>query len=143
VRGVPMLSKWVLFCAVTLLIASLIMCGGSGESQSPTGLSPGDRLTDLSQGEAVEVCDWMASLYGGYGRTITCDGGAENVGPTDQASCAVQFTQFKSIDPSCSATVGDFQACQQWQVQNFCVATPGAVPQACMSLANSSQCSPG
>jgi hypothetical protein len=124
-----------------MLAAMLIGCS----SQSGSGkLDPGMLLVSLSQDQATQLCDWMANLYGGYGSSVTCDGGSSDFGgqlsgPTDQMSCTAQFVVFKTQFASCQETVGRLQTCLQSQVQNHCSAVPGTLSPAC-TITSSAQC---
>ncbi len=119
----------------------LVMCGGQAATRS---LSPQVLMVKLSPDEAKQLCDWLAGLYGGYGKAVACDGGSEGDGPTDQASCVSGYMQAEAKYPTCPVTVGQFQACQQWRMQNMCVAypPPSSPPDGC-AIISSSLCSTG
>jgi hypothetical protein len=84
---------WVLPAALSMGSVFFLAC-----SSSATGaLAPQALLTSLSEGQATQLCDWLASQFGGYGHSIGCDGGsgggATGLGPMSQATCTQQLTQ--------------------------------------------------
>jgi hypothetical protein len=117
-----------------MLIATclLISCGGT----TSAALDKSKREVALSEDEAKQVCDQIATLFGGYGQSVACDGGAPaRVGPSSQAKCISEFPQAKQAHPDCPATVQQVEACLQWML----MCSPMPAPDAC-SVVMSSQC---
>ena len=85
----------------------------SSSSGSRSGLDESMQLTAATPAQHLQFCDWNATLYNGYGHSITkqCgDGGSFTgtiSGPASQADCAAI-----RIDPSCTATVGQLEDCE-------------------------------
>jgi len=124
----------------------LLAACGSGVSQ-PVELNPNARAASLSAGEQALLCDWIAQQFGGYGHTISCDGGETSLaGPQDQATCVSQYMQgFSQPDArfaACTATVGQVQSCLQWTFQNACGGSAGSAPSAC-AVTQGPACSSG
>jgi hypothetical protein len=116
----------------------LVMCGGQSSGDN---LEPQESLVRLSSDESAQLCDWLAGLYGGYGKSVSCDGGSGGLnGPQDQASCVQQWPQGAKMYANCPLTVQEFEACMQWEVDNACVASPGTPP-AAYAILMSAQCS--
>ena len=99
-----------------LAIAALVLvvgsgsCGGGDGGGTPAATSGVDRSkvwSGLTTAEKGTVCDWVASLYGGYGKTIDCHNG-QTVGSTaNQQAC------IDSVPSTCAATVGDVEDCSK------------------------------
>jgi hypothetical protein len=109
--------------------------GACSSSSSGPNIDANQALAALSTGDQGRLCDWEAQQYGGYGKTVSCGGGlvAPQRAPTDQASC-VGALPPSSASVYCHATVGQFEACVKWKVQNGCgTADP---PMDCVALRN-------
>jgi hypothetical protein len=119
-----------------IVIASLAFgTGACSSSSSGPNLDSNEALTALSSGDQGRLCDWEAQQYGGYGKTVSCGTGlvAPLRGPTDQASC-VSALRPSSTSAFCQVTVGQFETCARWRVQNGCgTADP---PFDCVALRN-------
>ena len=65
----------------------LVGCGsGSGAPGAPSNVPPDDTLGQLSASQQASLCDYLANVQGGYGRSMTCPGGDTQT--TDQSQCA-------------------------------------------------------
>ncbi len=103
--------------------------GGTSTSR----LNQSKRFTTLSQPERAEMCDWVASLYGGYGQSkapATCE---KNVtiskkAPRDQAECV---KQLDFLPQTCEATVGEVEDCLVAIDANPCAMMGKDPPAAC------------
>jgi hypothetical protein len=86
--------------------------GGDSGGIGASGLDKGKKLTELTDDERKQLCDWKAQKYGGYGQNMTCKypEGEELViyGEREQLTC-VTMLPFEGQD--CTATVGDVEAC--------------------------------
>jgi hypothetical protein len=97
-------------------------------SSSKPNLDPAKSVANLSGDDQKALCDWIANLYGGYGRFVACpEAGADTTlsGPQNQADCVKQFSQVALVTPNCPATVGRIQSCQQWYASNACTFAAG------------------
>lgn len=110
---------------------SAVACSSSS---SGPNIASSETLTALSPGDQGRLCDWEAQQYGGYGKVVACGGlVAAQRGPTDKASC-VSALPASSAATYCQVTVGQFENCVQWKVQNGCgTADP---PGDCTALRN-------
>jgi hypothetical protein len=79
--------------------------GGDGSGDPGTTLTDSKKLSDLSDAEQGALCDWVANVYGGYGKSVTCSNG------TNSSSEASRQVCLSRNIASCSATVGDVKAC--------------------------------
>lgn len=86
----------------------------AGDSGSASGLDPAKRVVDLSSAERAQICDWNASLVGGYGVTFTCDGGSMSSAP-DQAACVAGIPAA-----DCEATVAEYENCARRIAADAC-----------------------
>jgi hypothetical protein len=117
--------------ARAVLIASLpwlfSACGGDEPS---SGLPPGALLRDLSDTDSRKLCDWAASLFGGYNVRMACPDGSSLYSRPSQQACvdAVVRTEV------CMATVADAEACSRWIVQRACAGPTKAVPATCLKV---------
>ena len=98
------------------LAAALFACGGGGDDDNSgddddnggggdSGLSTGAIVTDLSDDDLVELCDWNIDELGGEGHETECgDGLTATVGSS--AECVSSFE-----NKDCALTVGEFEDC--------------------------------
>jgi hypothetical protein len=84
--------------------------GGSGVGETDSGVGETEAIANLTDAEKSQICDWVASLYGGYGNSMTCPDGTPVVGPSTQAVCLAQATSIRS---GCSATVAQEESCMK------------------------------
>jgi hypothetical protein len=115
------------------LMACLAGACSSSSSFSPN-VDSSKALTSLSASDQGRLCDWEAQQYGGYGKVMSCGGlVAGQRAPADQASC-VSALPPSSASMYCPVTVGQFENCVHWKVQNGCgTADP---PTDCAALRN-------
>jgi hypothetical protein len=123
--------------SVALLLPMLLLAGcGSGlppalpDPGPDAGLdgSSSTLLVSLTPSDLAGLCDWTAGRVGGYGRRRVC-GGLTLTAPANQMTCV---TGFGSVQPSCTATVADFEGCVNAAIDGPC--TAGAIPAACFFL---------
>lgn len=108
---------------ILAVVAIAVGCGGSeasdgsdsgadshpgGDTTGPSGLDSDESLASLDASQRAALCDWIASLFGGYAKEQHCSDGSEAGSFLSQDSC-VNDAIFK--DGSC--TVGDFEKCEQ------------------------------
>ena len=82
----------------------------SGLGETASGVGGTEAIANLTDEEKTQICDWVASLYGGYGRSMTCPDGTPVIGPSTQADCLAQATSIRS---GCAATVAQEESCMQ------------------------------
>lgn len=76
-----------------------------------------NKLDALTTSEVSTFCDCAASLEGGYGHVVTCDGGSVLKTAADRAACVASTAKIKS---SCAITVADSLGCaSDLQACNF------------------------
>jgi len=80
---------------------------GSGGTVSDSGVDGTKVVSALTMDEKGKICDWFASLVGGYGMTNTCGMGSFYP-PDTKDNCVSQFA-------SCAATVSDLEGCTKAQ----------------------------
>jgi hypothetical protein len=85
--------------------------GGSTPSAT-SGVAGNKTLGTLTDADKKAICDWTASLYGGYGKTIACGnvGGFELTiyAPESQAECLAEGAQMPK---TCQVTVAQSETC--------------------------------
>lgn len=115
-------------------VLPLAMCGGKSDTSS----DPKTPAANLSSDQLKSLCDWQASLFGGYGQSFGCDAGGIDPGfshydsaPSDQASCVANLSNQYRM---CPTTLEQVQACLQWSVNNFCASTIPMQPPGCVTF---------
>lgn len=113
---------------MSLCLLALSGCSGDGGNTGSAGPQPPDSLSlnSLTNAQRAAVCDWVAELWGGYGKAVSC-GSSTLSDPVSQADCVAQF-------PDCSATVGEMKACNQALYSAQCDVFTSGFPQECTSL---------
>jgi len=94
--------------------------GAAGSSaEAPPDIPSSTLLSDLDETQQGALCDWHASVFGGYGHSVQCGMGTV-VFSTDQAACiSMTFPGFCK-----KATVGDFDACVTAEIPGHgCIVT--------------------
>lgn len=101
--------KWIVVAG--LLYAGLATaCGGDDGS----GVSGSKTLVSLSDSEAMDVCDYAVDVAGAADRTVDCGGGATvHIGPGSVSVCVMGIQAIKTVSPSCTATVDNFESCAE------------------------------
>jgi hypothetical protein len=107
-------------CAV-LLAGVALACSHSPPQVGPTsGVDPGDAdspryLTDLTQSEREQLCDWTAAIGGGYDASVPCEGGLVVSGFPNQQACLDAF-----LGACSSVTVTEWEQCRDVTVSDPC-----------------------
>jgi hypothetical protein len=109
--------------SLTLIVVAglglLVGCGGgSGTAGAPSNVPPGDTLGQLSASQQASLCDYVANVQGGYGRSTTCPAGDTQTTDQSQSYCLANFTQVAFICPT--LTAGDAEACAAACGTNLC-----------------------
>jgi hypothetical protein len=112
-------------CRVTLCLLVLAMatgaCGGGagttgdGGTATPSqtsGVTGSKTVGSLTAADKQKICDWTASLYGGYGGKVVCDDGSGMIvtipGPASLTEC---LAQAAAVPATCTATVVQAETC--------------------------------
>jgi hypothetical protein len=92
--------------------------GGSGNGDGGTtpkttsGVTGSKTISSLTAADKQKICDWTASLYGGYGGQVVCDDGSGSVltitGPASLTEC---LAEAAAIPSTCTATVSQAEIC--------------------------------
>ena len=103
--------------AVLFVVAALAAGCGSGSagntgdggtaSGNTSGVTGSKKLPQLTDADRKAICDWTASLYGGYGKSMAC-GSLTVYAPANQAECLAEAALVPS---TCQATVAQSEAC--------------------------------
>jgi hypothetical protein len=125
--------------ALTGLIDPCSSTSGAPDS-SPATLDSSQKLVALTDAERGALCDWYAQRAGGYGRTIPCEASGVPMVIDDRATCIIDFDLQASEHPSCPTTVGQYQACAEFFLANWCAGSPPTPPPDCATFQN--QCFP-
>jgi hypothetical protein len=80
--------------------------GSGGGNNPPPDIDPSTLVSDLSDSQKAELCDWSVELRGGYGVVVDCGGQIMESTYMSQAQClAAEF------HGQCDLTVGQWEAC--------------------------------
>jgi hypothetical protein len=85
-----------------------------------SGVDPGDdanprHLTDLTESERQQLCDWTAAIGGGYDASFVCESGLEVSSFMNQQACLDAF-----LGACGSVTVTDWEQCRDKVVSDPC-----------------------
>ncbi len=81
-----------------------------------SGLDQDKKVVDLNDGERRQLCDWTASIQGGYGVIRQCDGGSVPSAPNQQA-CVDGVPEA-----NCDLTVAEYETCAVRFATDACTA---------------------
>lgn len=84
--------------------------GDGGGDGVPSQLNANELILSLDESELAIVCDAIADLYGGYGRTIECGEDLSLRAAASQQECVDDQSE---IPDGCEATVGDTIGCME------------------------------
>jgi hypothetical protein len=99
--------KWIV--AAGFLYAGLAAACGGGDS-----VSGNKTLVSLSDSEANDVCENAVAVFGPTDRVVDCGGGVTvSVGVGPVADCVSGIKAIKTVAPSCTATVDNFETCAE------------------------------
>jgi hypothetical protein len=113
-------TSWLVAFSLFIVAASAGACGGpssngdgGGTTPAQTSGVPGNKtISSITAADKQKICDWTASLYGGYGGKVVCDDGSgmtvEVTGPASLAEC---LAQAAAIPSTCTATVSQAETC--------------------------------
>ena len=97
----------------------LVGCGsGSGAPGAPSDVPRGDTLGQLSPSQQASLCDYLANVQGGYGRSVTCPAGDMQDTDPSQAACLQSAPVAAAACPT--LTVGDAEDCAAASGTNLC-----------------------
>lgn len=86
--------------------------GGDSGGIGASGLDKGKKLTELTDDERKQLCDWKAQKYGGYGKNTTCTyPEGEEITINGEFSQQLCVFDLPSEGEDCTVTVGDAEAC--------------------------------
>src|SRR3954465_3949188 len=93
---------------LSLLVTSCSSDSDDGGDSTPgaSGVAGNKKLSELNADDIGKLCDWGASLYGGYGMEVTCDDGSTSRTQSSREACTAD-ADFAT----CHATVSQFEAC--------------------------------
>jgi hypothetical protein len=104
----------ILISAFCLILAVTF----AGCSDGSSSIDPKKKLAELTAAEQKSVCDEIASLQGGYGRSVTCSDGHQETTNSNQAECLSGFGVLAQACPD--LTVGDAVDCSKAQGEDLC-----------------------
>ncbi len=84
------------------------------------GIPGNKKVGDLNADDIVKMCDWGASLFGGYGMEVTCDDGSTSKSEESREACVAG----EGFPPSCQATVSQAEACAR-KLHDLCLSGLG------------------
>ena len=113
---------------IALLAASSLTLPACGEESGVNGNKP---LSTLTADERRRLCDWGASLYGGYGKTTVCVDGSTQVRTNASREDCLSEGDASGF-ASCAATVSQLEACGR-AIHHACTAG-GDSAEACQPI---------
>lgn len=81
--------------------------GASGPGGAIPDIDPDTLVTDLTDEQKAELCDWWVGLFGGYGMVTQCPVGSVATFPSQELCVTVGFTFGIQ-----TVTVGALEACE-------------------------------
>jgi len=81
-------------------------------------------VMDLTLRERQALCDWMAAVGGGYGKSTFCDGGLIVTNQANQDQCIAEY-----LGGCWSLQVGDFIACRKKEAADLCALSLYSAPE--------------
>jgi len=88
-----------------VLVSVVAACGGGGGGPTSSGVDPTKPVVGLTADEVMTMCSWSVDAQGGAGYVSDCGDGFTITTQT-VAECVTSFEAA-----TCSATVGDIEAC--------------------------------
>lgn len=109
------LRMWIEPGMVAALAVALVTVGCASSSSKVNG---DDQLvTDVTDDERRQICDWLVSQGSGYGSSYDC-GGRDFRLPASRDACVAGL---EAIDPAvCHGTVGDYKECIGQNITRHC-----------------------
>lgn len=111
------------------LVLSTFLAGCGGDDDEPPASSPVEGtkpMSALTTAEKTELCDWGASLFGGYGKTRTCSKDSHSYAAASREACLEDNSLAE-----CDVTVDQFERCAR-ALHDRCLA--GLFSDACEPL---------
>ena len=112
--------------AIAIGAAILSGCSSSSSTASAgaSGVVGSKKLVDLTDAEKKQLCDWQASMNGGYGHVTACgDAGVTSVNST-AAECS---RGILTLPATCTAVVSQAEDCIIVLSKDVCIhSTSGA-----------------
>ena len=117
-----MFKRCVLCFGMAALIAS---CGGSdggGDTTNPpSNITSSATMGTLSTAQLGELCDWAASYYGGYDKTVVCSQSASASSKASQADCVQRLQEeIAGCASFKNATYAQLLNCYEVVLSNVC-----------------------
>jgi hypothetical protein len=129
------MSKRIMIAAF-LCTGLVAACGGDG-----SGVSGNKTLVSLSDGEITDVCEYTVDLAGPK-RMVDCGGGVTvTVGGGSVTECVAGLQTIRDLSPSCTATVGQAEACVEdlADLTDAQLCSDGPLPASCLPLFSCSE----
>jgi hypothetical protein len=107
--------RHVVAAVVLVVVGALGACGGPsatpGNTPQPNATAPAigtqTQINALTPAQMTELCDWYATLAGGYG-FAACEGGTAPRASPSQADCVINAL---ATAPPCIATLDMWEPC--------------------------------
>jgi len=106
---------------IGILLGGLAACGGSD-----SGVDSGKTLASLSVSEQITLCEWANDQA--PTEPYMCNG--QTIEPEPAEDCAADVAE-NPVPATCTATVGDFEACTEAIEADRCT---DSIPPACAKL---------
>jgi hypothetical protein len=98
-----------LLALVSLTVLATNGCDGNSGTKATSGVAGSKLMSNLTDEDVKKLCDWSASLYGGYGKVTSCTDWTVGA-PKDVATC---LARSESIQANCTLSVEEAEACMK------------------------------
>jgi len=117
--------------AAWVTVAGATIVGACGDDAGASGVEADKTLSETSEGELGQLCDWSTDQFGGYGATIACSDGSTVPVDANREECVTG----DDIDASnCAATVTEYEACILELAKDPCAQLQALASEACAPL---------
>jgi hypothetical protein len=114
-----MTSRSSLLAVGLVVVFAVGACGSSGGSPgAPSNVPPDDTFGQLSTSQVTSLCDYLAAVQGGYGRSVNCPAGDTQTTDSSQSECVASSAQVAALCPT--LTAGQTEECAAAAGTNLC-----------------------
>ncbi len=96
-----------LLALASLTVLTADGCDGDSGAKATSGVAGAKLMSNLTEEDVRKLCDWSASLYGGYGKATTCTDWTAGA-PQDLATCLARAGNQLA---SCTLSVAEAEVC--------------------------------
>ena len=113
-----MKTAFLRFVSLVFLVSLVSLASCDDALSDSSGVPRTSRVGQLNAADAARLCDWTNQRQGGYGRTVSCAGGDDQVTDSDQKECTDAQVLIAAGCPS--LTVADVEDCTNAVQTDLC-----------------------